>query len=270
MSHITTIENTINHRMREKQIFNVVLAKLLGFDKILNPESKKLGGYCVVTWNHVVFWFLVTYVSLISIISCFNGLYYWTNHRDEAILYFGITEFSVFLCYKMSIFILKWRQIRDCLSITRFDFTFYGRCQNARLLDLWRNRIILITSTYALTCIFCVTLYVLSPLIFIRGVSTMKSLDGSQSDYRINVINLYAKLSAETYNTHFNMIYLIEATFLCLFQYFLIMFDTLLITLCLAYLCQLQMINAAFVSSGPKRFIRNSIQSMVIKFLCSI
>lgn len=266
MSHDTAIENTMNHRMREKLMFNVVLAKLLGLNKILNPEFIKLNG-CYV--NHVVSWFLVVYVSLISVILCFNGLYYLTNHRDEAILYFGTTEFSVFLCFKMSILIFRWRQIRDCLSITRFDFMSYGRYRNPRLLDLWQNRIVLITSAYALTCLFITLSYVLSPLMFIRGVNTMKSLDGSQSNYRINIINLYAKLSAETYNTNFNMIYLIEATFLCLFEYFLIMFDTLLITLCLAFSCQLQIIKAAFVSSGPKRFIGNSIQSMVIEFLCS-
>lgn len=126
----------MNHRKRDKHMSNTVLAKFLGFDKILNPDSVKLGGYNVY---HVLFGFLTILVSLMSMITCFNGLYYWTNHRAEAILYIGMGGGGIFSCYKMSIFIRRWRQIWDCLSITGFDLTSYGQSRGARLLKLWRN-----------------------------------------------------------------------------------------------------------------------------------
>lgn len=255
------LENIMEQRKREKHIFNGLLAKLVGLHQILNPESDKLYGYNVY---HITFVILILYLILVSSITFINGLFNWTNNRTEAILHFGIAECGMFSSYKMSILIRRSKEIRNCLSITRFDFTSYGRTRDVRLLKLWRSRIILITSSYAVIFFLMIILFTSSPLIFRHGVSTVKSLDGSQSYYRINVINLYAMLPAETYNTHFNTIYLIEALCIYVFTLFFIVFDTLIITFCLAYSCQLRVISEAFESSGRKRISKVLNQSMFL------
>lgn len=256
----------MNIRRGEKRLSNTTLAKLLGLHQILNPKSAKLCGFNVY---HMIFGSFISYLILVSVMMCITGLYYWTNHRTEAILHFGTMEIYLFTCYKMSILIRKSRKIWECFSITFFDFTPYGGCRDARLLEMWRYRIILITSAYAIASFFATLVFVSSPAIFRNGLTTMKSLDGSQGKYRMNLLNLYAMWSAETYNIHFDIFYLVEVTSLVSFVFIDVMFDTLMITLCLAFVCQLQMINAAFESSGPKQFIEDSVQSMVIKLQCS-
>lgn len=255
----------MDHRNGEKQMSNTMLAKLMGLTHILNPEALKLCGFNVY---HLVFGFLVLYLGLVSVITCINGLYYWTNHRAEAILHLGSAEIFIYSCYKMSILIRKSREIRNCLSITCFDFTTYGSSRVVRLLEMWRNRIILITSVFAVGCLFATLMFASCPVMFRNGFTTVKSLDGTQSLYRINVLNLYATWSDETYNTHFGTFYLVEVTGLILFIFFNVVFDTLMIILCLAFVGQLKVINAGFESSGPKRFIEDSVQSIFIKFQC--
>lgn len=247
----------------KKHMFNVLLAKYIGLDHILNPDSAKLNGYNVY---HVVSVFLIIYVILVSIITCINGLYYWKAHRNEAILYFGIAETCLFSSYKMSTIIYRSKDISECLSISRFDFTSHSRHRDKSLLEQWRSRIIRITNMYAIVFILSTTLFVLSPMVIGPGESTNKTLNRSLSDYRPNVINLYAMLSAETYNKYFNAIYLVELSCICLFVFFVIIFDTLLITLCLALSSQLQMIKVALELSGPKRAIEDSVQSKITRF----
>ena len=106
MSQVTALENTIDHRKEEKHMFNTLPGKLLGINLIHNPKVVKLCGFNVYL---MVFGSFIIYVSLVTLLTCTNGFYYWTNHRTEAILYFGIMENLLFTCYKMSIIIRKSR-----------------------------------------------------------------------------------------------------------------------------------------------------------------
>lgn len=199
-----------------------MLAQILRSHHKLDLEAIQIGGFHVY---HVAFRSFISYLSLVSEITWINGLYYWTNHRTESIHYFETAEVFLLSCYKMLILIRRFREIPDCLLITRFDFTVNGCCRDVRLLEMWQNLIILITSTYAVGCLFICMLYEMRLLVFRNVSTTMKALDGSpyKYKYRTNVENRVLQ--------HV----LLGRKNIFLFVFTFVMFDMFLITMCIAF-----------------------------------
>lgn len=235
----------MRNRDDKKQIFNLLLAKSLGVYQMLDPNTEKyLGRHNVY---RCVFIMLVFYNCLISMTAFLNGLYYWSNHTMESIFYFGMGLNILYISYKMCLLLNNSKEIWDCLSITQYDFMTYGH-RDRRILDFWRKRSIGITYIITIILFLFTCFYVMYPLIFSGRFVVMKNHDGSSSNYRLNVLNLCSFIPEQTYNTHYNVFYIIE-TVSCVFSIFCsLAFDLNLMTLCLAITCQLEMIFSAFKS----------------------
>jgi len=234
------------------RIFNSVLAKIIGFNQILDTETETFLGRHNVYYK--LFVFLIVFECLISAMVCLNGLYYCINNIIEAMFYFGFVGSSLYSSYKMYTILNRSKVIWDCLSVTKFDFTSYG-FQGIHTLNSWRNLSIKYTSIYAICFLIMVILYVTCPLVFSDTFITMKNHDGSSSAYRLNVLNLYLFVSEEAYNTYFYVIYIIEAFGIIISVLFVLIFDTIVNTLAIALSGQLQMISTAFESVGHKSLL---------------
>ncbi|KAE9528124.1 hypothetical protein AGLY_012546 [Aphis glycines] len=232
-----------------KRIFNLALAKFIGFYQVLDIEKVTFLGRRNVRYR--IFVFLIVYECLIAVMMLLNGLYYSKNNITESILYTGFVINMFYASYKMYIVLTRSKDIWDCLSITQYDFTLYDHRDRRIILDLWRNRSIWLTSTFMIFSFVMVTFYVTCPLVFNNTFIVMKNRDGSTSTYRMNVLNLYLFIPEEAYNnTYFNVFYIIEASGTYVLVLFVIIFDTIVMTLCLALSCQLHMNFAAFESVG--------------------
>jgi len=232
-----------------KRIFNLALAKFIGFYQVLDTEKVTFLGRHNVRYR--IFVFLIVYECLIAAMMLLNGLYYSENNITESILYIGFVINMLYASYKIYIVLKRSKDIWNCLSITQYDFTSYDHRDRRIILELWRNRSIWFTNTFMIFFCILATFYVTFPLAFNNTFIVMKNRDGSTSTYRMNVLNLYLFIPEEAYNnTYFNVFYIIEASGTYVLVLFIIIFDTVVMTLCLALSCQLHMNFAAFESVG--------------------
>lgn len=123
--------------------------------------------------------------------------------------------------------------IRDCLTITRYNFTS-DSIWNTHILDRWRERSEWITNIMIIVYSTSLVFFTGSSLMFRDNILTIKNHDGSVGIYHQNLVNLYFLVTDKTYNAHYETFYFIESLYTtCLIILFLV-FDILLVTMCLA------------------------------------
>ncbi|XP_060868354.1 uncharacterized protein LOC132943398 [Metopolophium dirhodum] len=228
-------------------VFNIRLANFIGLYQILDPGTIRFRGRNVY---QIFVAFFVLYTAVISMALFVDCLHLWTYNMSMSLLDCFVATNSFYACYKMWIVIYRSNDIWDCLSITRYGFTsFINRKRNGHdILDLWRSRSVWYTSLLASAYVSSVVIFTLGFLAFGNALIPIKNHDGSFGDYRQNILNLYFLLSDETYNTFF----VIEMLFTVAIASFILVFDTLLLTLCLAICCHMQMVCTAFKSVNHK------------------
>lgn len=232
-------------------ILNVTLAKTTGLYQMLDPGSIKLRNHNAYNIVNVI---LVLFSSIVSTMTFVNGVNLWTKypeHKTDTVLNVVYAEMCLFACYKVCVIIYRAHDILDCFPITRFDFTSIGH-RLTHILELWRNRSIRFTNLYVYTTYTTGIFFVMCPLWFRNKLSKLTAADGSTSFYRINVLNLYTLCSAETYNTNFFWMYLLEMLVTIIFIYLFVIFDTLLTELCLSFVCHFKIVNTSLESLGQK------------------
>lgn len=252
---LPSIDYSMNTGNEEKFIFNTAVAKIIGFYHLLNPETIKYRGFNI--FHIIIVAFFVFYSSPIIMVMYFNSFYYWANNPTTSLVYLLNTTNCTFLSYKMVVIIYHSENIWNCMEITRFDFLSY-KFYNKSILEKWRTISIKITTIYSTMIFLGFSCYILSPLLFTDSYYSIKNHDGSISNYRLSVFNLYSLLSSETLNKYFILFYSIEVLDSCAYGIVFILFDIILVTLCLAITCQLQMISRAFESIGHKSNIHPS------------
>ncbi|XP_060879091.1 odorant receptor 46a-like [Metopolophium dirhodum] len=236
------IRNEMNH------VFNIKLTKFIGLYQMLDPGSLKYRGRNVY---HISAACILLFMCLNSVLLNVSGLYYWTDNMSISVDCFWKAEILVYLVYKMWIVVHHSNDIWDCLSITRYDFTSFS-LRNRHILDRWRGRSVWLTTMCAILYSGFSAIYLGSTLAFRNNILPIKNHDGSVGFYRQNVMNLYLFVSDETYNANYNTFYIVEALYLAMMIISFIIFDIVLITLCIALCCQMQMICSAFKSVGHK------------------
>ncbi|XP_060878102.1 odorant receptor 46a-like isoform X2 [Metopolophium dirhodum] len=231
-------------------VFNITLAKFTGLYQMLNPQTIRCRGLNV---HHFIMAFIVLYVCVIGMILTVSGVYYWTDNMPLSIDYIwkGITCMSMF--YPMCVIVHYSNAIWDCLSITCYGFTSHSlRDRHNCIQNHWRERSVLFTTTLTVLYFTSVTMFLVSSLSLSNVILLVKNHDGSVGNYRHNIFNLYLFVSDDTYNAHYTMFYVVEALGVLSFLITLYVFDFLLVTLCLAIRCQMQMVCTAFESVGHK------------------
>lgn len=151
------------------------------------------------------------------------------------------------MCYPMWVIVHYSNDIWKCLSITCYGFTSLSLLDR-HILDRWRERSVLLTNTLTVTYLMSAMIFFVISMALSNNILTVKNHEGSISNYRYNLFNLYLFVSDDTFNAHYNMFYMVQALCLVsiLIAYFV--FDILAVILCLAVSCHMQMICTAFKS----------------------
>jgi len=106
------------------------------------------------------------------------------------------------------------------------------------------------TTIYITIYISSMIIYVTSSLKLGNNVLPVNNCDGSIGCYRQNAMNFYFIVSDQTYKRHYYTFYFFEVLFVGFMTISFFIFDILLIILCFAICCQMQMICSAFESVG--------------------
>jgi len=245
---VMDIQNEKNH------IFNIRLAKLICLYQLLNPGTITFLGRNVY---QIFVAFFVLYLAVISVAMFVDCLRLWTYDTSVSILDLLLAINSFYACYKMSLIIYNSNDIWDCLSTTSYGFTsssFRKRTGHV-LMDRWRAHSNWYTTSLAVAYCLSTVFYIRCHLVFGDPIRPIRNFDGTIGNYRWNVLNLSILTSDLTYNEYYNTFFVIEALYIILIAIFYLIFDILLLTMCLATCCQLKLIEDAFKSVNNKSLI---------------
>lgn len=235
----------------KNHVFNVRLAKLIGLYQILDPGTVKCRGKNIY---HIIVALIVLYSCIVSMILNVSGLYYFTSNMYLSVDFFWKAECVMLICYKMWIIVHHSNDFWNCLSITRYSFTSFCHQDRHKILEVCRKRSVLLTTVFTIAYLSSIIFYISSTLVCSNELITIKNRDGSFMQYRLNVFNFYLIVSDSTYNSHYNTFYIVEAFSIISLAMLFIIFDVLLVTLCLAVCCQMKMVCIAFKSLGHESF----------------
>jgi len=240
-------------RDENNHVFNIWLAKRVGLYQMFDPGTKRYRGKNVY---HIAMTFIVLYLSVIATMMNVSGIYYWKDNMPISIDYFWKAETWLFVFYKMWIVVYRSTDIWDCLSITWYGFTSFGH-RNTCTLNRWRERSVRFTTAVTVMYLSSAVFYVAGTLAFRKDMIPVKNHDGSVGNYHQNVMNFYFVASDLTYNAHYYKFFFVETVTVVILSMLFIIFDVLLVTLCFATCCQMQMVSCAFESFGHDKPFRD-------------
>lgn len=220
-------------------IFNWKLAKYMGIYQILNPETVKIFGYNVY---HVFAFFGVLCLSSISMLCPF-GMVQLIKEENFFTFYLGCVINLLFSCYKMIIIAYHSKDIWDCIDVTSLNLLSYHH-YDRNIFRNWRKRSIRTSYISIVSTMLAFCFWILSPIVFHNTIMTIKHDDGSSSNYRMNIFNMYIFASDVTYNKYFNTFFFIEIILAVWYFYFTIIFEVLMVMMCSALSCQLETISS--------------------------
>jgi len=232
----------------QNHLFNITLAKCTGLYQFFDSQTMKFSGKNVY---QICFMFITLCMCVVGVIMTISGVYYWSNNMPLSVDYYWKSIVSLYTSYSMWVVVQNSNDIWNCLSITCYGFTSHS-LRDRHILDRWREQSVLLTTILIIAYLTTSIIYFVSSLVVSNDILQVKNRDGSVSNYRSNVVNLCLFVSDETYNAHYNMFYIGETLFVIFVAIGMYVFDFLLVTLCLAIRCQMQMVCTAFESVGHK------------------
>jgi len=215
--------------------------------QLLDPIAKKFYGFNL--YQIIVGSFNLLYVCPLSVTLYINGIIYWKHHKIDSILYFGIASYILFTVYKAMTLIWHSDKLWELLSITRFDLTSYEKRHDYPMI-IYQKRSIIYTYTLTITTILTSTCFIISSLAVSDVLISMTNFKGSTNSYRLNILNIYIFMPAETYKNFFGVLVTLESIYVVIILLMINMFDLFIITICVALSGQLRTISIAAASVG--------------------
>lgn len=235
---------TMDLENKEEYIFSFILLKCIGLYQIIDPNTKKLFGYNLYHIFICLFGLILFCITSMFPIS----LYYWSKDFVAIVYTIGCSENLIFSYCKMLLILYYSQDIWNCMDVTNINFITYEK-YNRNVFKNWKKISHRVTLVYCIMSILILTMWILYPLIF-NTTFTIKNLDGSYSNYKLNVLNMYLPISDEVYNHHYAIIYSVEIIGFITYFYFLTIFDIIVLVISCALLCQLSTISNAISSLG--------------------
>ncbi|CAH1724318.1 unnamed protein product [Aphis gossypii] len=232
-------------------IVSLVLAKCTGLYYIINPKSIKLGGHNVF---HIAIMVMITFTS-VCLLLCPIGLYYWVNDVTQFIIQLIVLGNFSFGCFKAFTIVHYSDDIRRCLDVTRFDFLSSANTDpdSVRFFKRCRNVSLKFTSWFAISSHSVLLVWTLLPFVVVGNPVVIKNRDNSTSNYHFNPYNMYFLVSNETYNEWHLIFHLLEWMFGLCFVMFMVLFDTFMVSMCIAITYQMRCVAAAYRRLGHNR-----------------
>lgn len=241
-------------KKEEQYIVNLKLEKLLGIYQLLDSsKSPKIFGRNVYHIGIVIVGLYMFPLSMWNMI----GVYRLTNDVIAMTFYIGCMGNFIFACFKIANILYYSSDIWRCIDITSFHFTSYLH-YDSNVFKNWRKRSIQVSYVYNIVATICVTLWIFSPFLLRNTVVKIRRLDGSYSINRMNVYNMFLMVSEDTYNKHFDKFLFLEIIISLCFLYFTMIFDNIIIIMCIALSSQLDTINDGIRSLGYRCCSRNN------------
>lgn len=228
-----------------------LMAKCSGLHYVVEPDGATVGGRNAV---HAAVMVMIAFTAA-CLSLCPFGLYYWANDVTQCIIQLIIIGNFSFGCFKAFTVVRHSADIRRCLDVTRFDFVpgAMSDSDSAHYFRACRDASSTFTGWFAASSHFVLLVWTLLPFVVVGKQVRIENRDGSSSNYHFNPYNMYFLVSSETYNEWHLVFHLVEWAFGMCFVLFMVLFDTFMVTLCIAITCQMRGIADAYRKLGHDR-----------------
>lgn len=236
-------------------IIDLRLIKQIGLYQLLNPNTptKPLG--CNIFKLVAVLSLL--YLTLTNVM-CNISIYYILNDFTEVVKYIMLVFATLFAVMKMYFVIRKSHKLWELIRFTCIHFLPYRGHQKNILIEA-REVSIKISKIITLGWITIIIVWILSPIFMQGNYINVMSKDGtSYRRYRYNMLSLIFPVSAQFYNENFKWFYSIEMIATLMYGYSMVIFDCLVISMCITMTYQLKMIALSYSTLGHNDVENNS------------
>lgn len=231
-------------------IISPTLAKCTGLYYIVRPDAATVCGWNVA---HAVATAMIT-VTGVCLSLYPVGLYRWSSDTTQLMLQVALYTNFLFSAYKGYTMVRRSRDIWTCMDATRTGFAHVPadrrRGPVAGHLCECRAASSAFTRWFAVVNYCILFLWSSFPFLLRDAYIDVRNHDGTFSSYHFNPFNMYFFVSSGTYNRWHHTFHLIEWLFGLCFVVFMVLFDTFMVTLCVAITCQLKVIDDAFTRLG--------------------
>lgn len=221
--------------------------QITGLYQLLNPNSSKLFGYNVFKLSGIC---QVLYLGLI-ILMCIVSIYYTVYDFTEVIKYMMLIIATFFALIKMYFIIRNSDALWKCMNFTSLNYLSYRGHQKSILTEAQASSS-MVTNTFTLVWMVGITVWILSPIIISENYLKVKSKDNTYNQYRYNMLNLIFPVTASFYNDNFHIFFFIETLALIFWGYSTMIFDNLVLSMCITIKYQLKMIALSYSELGHR------------------
>lgn len=247
-------------------IIDLVLMKVVGSYQLLNPNTPTKPFGCNVFKLAGIL--SLMYLTLV-VMLCYLSIYYLLYDFTEVVKYTMLIIATSFALLKLYFIIRKSNRLWEFIRFTSIDFLPYHGHQKNILIDA-RAVSMKMSKIITLGWITIIIVWILSPIIIPGNYINVKSKDGkTYNRYRYNMLNLIFPISAEFYNNNFRLFYLLETIALILYGYSMMVFDCLVISMCLTITYQLKMIALSYSKLGHNDIKTDSKSKFYLVMLCT-
>lgn len=212
------------------------LMKITGVYRLLGMPSRKIFGYNNFQCIKMI---IIVFTVMFSIIMHANT-YYFIEDKNEVLKYTMVYLFGLTSMLDFYTIIKSTNALWDCVQLTSIDCFSY-MYHNKKILEIGKIRSKISATLNNLYWLMCVVFWSLTPLFlkdnFIRVIVKDKTYL-----YQYNIMNLVFPASTDFYNEHFIVFYIFEITLTSIWAYCTMIFEMLIISICITLLYQFRTI----------------------------
>lgn len=249
----------------KKYAVNFMLFKLIGFYQMIDPNSPKLFGYNIYNRIHIG---LLTFTSIMTVVGL-SGVFYTTSSSADngfkdlqMLFYVGCITVGN---WKLIVIIRNADKFWNLIGITHESYLSNKHCEGYSFKVINRGKRFTKMFPWYFFLFFMTSFswITLPRIIDYHGESNETNTDEIK---RRNVVNLKYPISDKTYNTHYNIIYVMESVMCSYCAYGLVTFDLFIILLLQIISTQYEIVSSAYenfkfnAEDGEGTSIEHSIQ----------
>lgn len=232
-------------KSEQNYITNIQLMKTIGLYQLLNPNAPKLFGYNVSKLGSFIILVYVTLVTLICLLSIHYSLYDFSAVIKYVSILLPVSFLWVIIYFVNRNSDVLW----EFISSTSIHFLSYSGHQRNILTEA---RVIsrIVSNITKIVWMIAAFVWIMAPIIIQDSYINVKFKNKKHVWYRYNMINLLFPVTADFYNDNFYIFYFIETLALIFYDTFNLIFDCLIISICITITYQLKMIALSYKRLG--------------------
>jgi len=242
------METTMGFEDEKHVMANTLFMKITGLYQLLSPHGPKIYGLNIFRCIAVVQILTLLIVQLWLIIH----ICYYDCDFHQVIQYLSLVAPGVTSILKMYYIVRYSSNIWDCIHSTSLHVLSYKN-HNRRILEIGRMKSKSFSTFFTFLWLCVVASYLMSSIVLSNYYIKINVGNGFNY-YRLNVLNLIFPVNDTFYNEHFLTYYYIESILAIIWGHSTLVFDTILISMCMTFSYQLRTIADSYSTFG---FVHN-------------